>query len=458
MLATITQDLYNELLAVLVDGNITPSITEQNQLRDALRNIIDLRLANVSDKKVDFTPATIGQALTSGDTLSMLFSKLAYWRCEYTRNLNNHAAVDASYDTKGHLKVGPIGGLTIADGVLDLQEASTSVNGYMSSDDKTRLDNVYQSLNNHTAMDASYDTKGHLKVSPIGGLTISDGVIDLQEASTSVNGYMSSTDKTRLDNVYQAGTSLSISGQTLTLNKANSGTASSVTLPSAAAGEVLSFTSPLSKSGTTVSISAATTSAAGSMSSTDKSRLDNVYQAGTSLSISGQTLTLNKANSGTASSVTLPSSSGGGGEVLSFTSPLSKSGTTVSLAAATTSANGYMSATDKSRLDNVYQAVTSREVNNTGLELKKGNSGSSEFTTWSLNKIEYNSTHMTGLSLLISKDGMASYYSIGSSINLKQFDSISVPSSNNRQLQFKAPDGGVWYTVTIPTSGAITVS
>lgn len=146
MASMLVQDLYAELLAVLTDGNITPSQATQNQLRDAIRNIVDARVADVSSKVVIFTPATMAQALASGDTLATLFSKLAFWRIEYTKNLNNHAAIDATYDTKGHLKISPTGGLTIASGVLNLQAASTSANGYMSSTDKTRLDNLYNTV------------------------------------------------------------------------------------------------------------------------------------------------------------------------------------------------------------------------------------------------------------------------------------------------------------------------
>jgi hypothetical protein len=69
---------------------------------------------------------------------------------------------------------------------------------------------------------------------------------------------------------------------------------------------LLTFSSPLSRSGNTISLAAASAGTNGYMSSTDKSRLDAAYQAGTSLSLSGQILTLNKANNGTASTVTLP--------------------------------------------------------------------------------------------------------------------------------------------------------
>ena len=175
MAAQVIYDLYAELIPVLTDAGLTPSSQQQNQLRNAIWNIVDTRTAILSDKTVNFTAATVAQALASGDTLATLFSKLAYWRPEYTNLINTHKAIDAAYDTKGHVQI-----------------------------------------------------------SATGGLTISGGVLNLQAATTGANGYMSSTDKQRLDNVYQAGTSLSISAAKLSLNKANAGTVSTVSLPKTA--------------------------------------------------------------------------------------------------------------------------------------------------------------------------------------------------------------------------------
>lgn len=112
-------------------------------------------------------------------------------------------------------------------------------------------------------------------------------------ATTSTNGLMSSIDKTRLDNVYQAGTSLSLGTVTATtqqvsLNKANSGTASTITLPQA------------------------TISLAGLMSSADKTKLDGIAtgataNAGTITGITGtgSTSGLTLSGSGTSGAVTL---------------------------------------------------------------------------------------------------------------------------------------------------------
>jgi len=92
MIATLVLDLYTELLSVLAEGNVTPSQNKLNQLRDSLKNIINLHIAEIGDSTVDFTPATTGKALASGDTLATLFSKLAFWRSEWapkSHSVNN---------------------------------------------------------------------------------------------------------------------------------------------------------------------------------------------------------------------------------------------------------------------------------------------------------------------------------------------------------------------------------
>lgn len=128
-------------------------------------------------------------------------------------------------------------------------------------------------------------------------------------ASTSVAGFMSAADKTKLDGVAAGAT-------------ANTGTVTGV-----------SGTAPIVSSGGTapaISISAATTSAAGSMSAADKTKLDGIAAGAT-------------ANTGTVTGVT-------------GTAPIVSSGgaaPAISISAATTIAAGSMSAADKTKLDGI---------------------------------------------------------------------------------------------------------
>ena len=128
-------------------------------------------------------------------------------------------------------------------------------------------------------------------------------------ATTLVAGFMSAADKTKLDGVASGAT-------------ANTGTVTGVTA-----------TAPVVSSGGTapvISITAATTSAAGSMSAADKTKLDGIAAGAT-------------ANTGTVTGVT-------------GTAPIVSSGGTapaISISAATTIAAGSMSAADKSKLDGI---------------------------------------------------------------------------------------------------------
>lgn len=118
--------------------------------------------------------------------------------------------------------------------------ATTSAAGFMSASDKTKLNTV-------TAGAAVADVTGTAPIVSSGGLT---PAISIVAATTSVPGSMSAADKTKLDGITAGAAVASVSG----------------TAPIASTG------------GTTpaISISAATTAAAGSMSAADKVRIDSI--------------------------------------------------------------------------------------------------------------------------------------------------------------------------------------
>jgi hypothetical protein len=142
-------------------------------------------------------------------------------------------------------------------------------------------------------------------------------------ATTAVAGFMSAADKTKLDGVASGAT-------------ANTGTVTGVTA-----------TAPVVSSGGTapvISITAATTSAAGSMSAADKTKLDGIAAGAT-------------ANTGTVTGVT-------------GTAPIVSSGGTapaISISAATTVAAGSMSAADKAKLDGIAAGATANTGTVTGV-------------------------------------------------------------------------------------------
>ncbi len=170
--------------------------------------------------------------------------------------------------------------------------------------------------------------------------------VALPVATTSAAGLMASADKAKLDGI-QAGAEVNVnadwnagSGDAQILNKPTLGTAAATAATdyaTAAQGSLASTavqsvtgTAPIASSGGTtpaISISAATTGAAGSMSSADKTKLDGI-EAGAQVNV-GTDLSY------TASSRLLASSTGAD----------------VTLPEATTTLAGLQSAADKTRID-----------------------------------------------------------------------------------------------------------
>ena len=132
-------------------------------------------------------------------------------------NANNYSLPTASSSTKGGVKIGS--GITISNETISISNATTSANGLMSSTDKSKLDGIAANANNYTLPDASSSTKGGVKIGS--NISVSNGTISISKnnvtsalgytppttnttynvATTSANGLMSSTDKSKLDGV-----------------------------------------------------------------------------------------------------------------------------------------------------------------------------------------------------------------------------------------------------------------
>jgi hypothetical protein len=151
------------------------------------------------------------------------------------------------------------GGTTPA---ISITAATTLAAGSMSASDKSKLDGI-------TAGAAVASVTGTAPIVSSGGTT---PAISITAATTSAAGSMSAADKSKLDGI-AAGAEVNVnadwnavSGDAQILNKP--------TIVSSVTG-----TAPIVSSGGTtpaISITAATTSAAGSMSSADKSKLDGI--------------------------------------------------------------------------------------------------------------------------------------------------------------------------------------
>lgn len=69
----------------------------------------------------------------------------------------------------------------------------------MSSSDKSKLNGIATGANNYSLPTASSSTLGGVKIGS--GISISNGIISISNATTSANGLMSAADKSKLDGI-----------------------------------------------------------------------------------------------------------------------------------------------------------------------------------------------------------------------------------------------------------------
>jgi hypothetical protein len=166
-----------------------------------------------------------------------------------------------------------------------------------------------------TTWDTAYTNRITSATSP---LSITSNVISISQATTSTNGYLSSTDWN-------------------TFNGKGIGTVTSVGLSSATSGVTIG-SSPVTTSGTiTLAIATATTSQNGLLSSTDWTTFN------------------------------------GKESVLTFSSPLVRTTNTISIPVATTSVNGYLSSTDWTTFNGKQGAITLTTTGTSGAATLVGN-------------------------------------------------------------------------------------
>ncbi len=221
----------------------------------------------------------------------------------------------------GTAPIASSGGTTPA---ISISQASTSTNGYLSSTDWNTFNNKQPSGTYVTSV------TGTAPVVSSGGTT---PAISMAAASSSTNGYLTSTDWTTFNNKGSgtvtavsvvsangfAGTSSGGATPALTLTTSITG----LTYGNGTALAAATVSAPLTYSAGTLAITQATTSTNGYLSSTDWN-------------------TFNNKGSGTVTSVT-------------GTAPVVSSGGTtpaISMAAATTSVNGYLTSTDWNTFNN----------------------------------------------------------------------------------------------------------
>lgn len=221
----------------------------------------------------------------------------------------------------------------------------------MSAADKSKLDGIASGANNYTYTlpTASSSTLGGVKVGS--NISLSSGTISLTKANvTSALGYTPPTTNTTYGTMGGASASAA-------------GTSGLVPAPSAGAATryLRSDGTWATPPDTNTTYSAATTTAAGLMSASDKSKLDGIASGA-----NNYTYTLPTASSSTLGGVKVGSNITLSSGVISLTKDNVTSAlgytpptTNTTYSAATTSVAGLMSASDKSKLDGITASADS---------------------------------------------------------------------------------------------------
>ena len=168
---------------------------------------------SLSENKVDKIE---GKGLSTNDYTTVEKNKLAgiaegankYIHPSYTSATSRLYKV--TVDSTGHVSEvtdvtkSDITNLGIPAQDTTYSNATTSTAGLMSKDDKSKLDGIASNANNYSLPTASSTTLGGIKVGT--NLTISNGVLSSKDTtysvvSTTTNGLMSSTDKSKLDGI-----------------------------------------------------------------------------------------------------------------------------------------------------------------------------------------------------------------------------------------------------------------
>ena len=237
--------------------------------------------------------------------------------------------------------------------------ATTTTAGHMSGADKSKLDGIASGANNYSLPTASASALGGVKVGS--NLTITDGVLSATDtnttysaATTSTGGLMTPTDKVKLDGIAPNAN-----------NYAHPANHPPSIITQDASNRFVTDTEKITWSAK-ASTSTATSSASGLMSATDKVKLDGVAANANNYTLPvasetntggvrvGSNLTMTGGVLSAADTVTTVNGKTGAitkADIMALGIPGADTNTTYS--PATTSVNGLMSSTDKSKLDGI---------------------------------------------------------------------------------------------------------
>ena len=169
---------------------------------------LDADVVDIINNKVD---KKAGYALSKNDFTDALLDKLN----GIASNANNYALPAASSSTRGGIKIGYSENsnnravkLSSEKAYVDIPNASGSANGLMSATDKAKLDGIASNANNYALPAASSSIRGGIKIGYSENsnnravkTSSEKAYVYIPNASSSVTGLMSASDKAKLDNL-----------------------------------------------------------------------------------------------------------------------------------------------------------------------------------------------------------------------------------------------------------------
>jgi len=332
-----------------------------------------------------------GLSITAGQVLSMALANTstigALSNTDWNTFNSKLSSVDTTNISNFSVKVRSLfsgtSPITYSNGLIGISQSTTSTNGYLSSTDWNTFNNKLSSID--TTSISNFSAKVRSLFSGTAPITYSNGLIGISQATTSTNGYLSSTDWNTFNNKISSVDTTNISNFSVKVRSLFSGTA------------------PITYSNGLIGISQSTTSTNGYLSSADWNSF-NTKGSGSVTSVSvttangvsgvvatptttpAITLTLGAitptsvAATGTVSGSNLSGTNTGNVTIGTANGLSITAGQVLSMALANTSTTGVLSNTDWNTFNNKLSSIDTTNISNFSTKVRSLFSGTAPIT------------------------------------------------------------------------------
>ncbi|TWF39652.1 hypothetical protein FHW36_10591 [Chitinophaga polysaccharea] len=220
--------------------------------------------------------------------------------------------------------------ITYNNGVIGISQASSTTNGYLSSTDWNTFNNKLSSID--TTNIANFSGKVRSLFSGTAPITYNNGVIGISQASATTNGYLSSTDWNTFN------------------NKLSSIDTSNIANFSGKVRNLFSGTAPITYNNGVIGISQASATTNGYLSSTDWNTFNNKLSSVDTTNIANFSVKVRSLFSGTA--------------------PITYNNGVIGISQASSTTNGYLSSTDWNTFNNKLSTIDTTNIANFYLKVR----------------------------------------------------------------------------------------